>query len=342
MAGRRSFSMKEISRQAGLSLATIDRVLHRRGGVQIATVKRVRQALKELKAQGDLSILRGRKFTIDIVMEAPLRFSELVRKAIEAELPHLQPAQFRCRFHCFEVLDQESVISLLRKIAMRGSNGLILKVPNFENVSAAVDQLQALGIAVVTLVTDIPNSNRLAYVGIDNSAAGATAAYILGKWLPNSPASVLVNVSSTDFSGEDERQVAFRHAMNKTFPHLSPVVVSEGFGLHGRTFDLAREALQANSSILAAYSAGGANTAILEAFAKLGRACRVFIAHDLDDENRILLQREQIHAVLHHDLRADMRRCCLHILRANGVLHSEIDIAQSAIQVITPHNIPAT
>ena len=44
------------------------------------------------------------------------------------------------------------------------------------------DTLAATGIPVVTFVTDLPFSRRVAYVGLDNRAAGATAAYLVTQW----------------------------------------------------------------------------------------------------------------------------------------------------------------
>jgi LacI family transcriptional regulator len=340
MARHQTYSMKEISRQAGLSLATIDRVLHKRDGVRLATKKRVQQALQELKQQGELSIMRGRKFTIDIVMEAPQRFSDLVRQALEAELPQLQPAMFRCRFQGSEVLQPSEIITLLQKISRRGSNGIILKVPNLPGVAEAVNQLVAKRIPVITLVTDIPNSKRVAYVGIDNKAAGETAAYLMGAWLAKTPASILVNVSSAGFSGEAERQSAFRKALQQHHPHLTPIIVSEGFGRNAETQILVQAAIGQHPNICATYSVGGANRAVLQAFQNTKRRCAVFIAHDLDADNRALLQQGKLNAVLHHDLRADMRLSCLHVMQHNVVLAHGIDHGRSALQVITPHNIP--
>jgi len=56
------------------------------------------------------------------------------------------------------------------------------------------------------------------------------------------------------------------------------------------------------------YSVGGGNTATVAAFEALGRVCRVFIAHDLDADNRRLLREGRISVVLHNDLRIDATR----------------------------------
>ena len=66
----------------------------------------------------------------------------------------------------------------------------------------------------------------------------------------------------------------------------------------------------------------------------------MFVAHDLDGDNRALLRSRQISAVLHHDLRADMRRACRAILQAQGALPGVPVSVPSQIQVVTPYNEP--
>ena len=83
--------------------------------------------------------------------------------------------------------------------------------------------------------------------------------------------------------------------------------------------------LREHPEITAVYSIGGGNQAILDAFELVGRQCRVFVAHDLDRDNLSLIQNRQITAVLHHDLRHDMRRACHVIMQANGAIDGPIE-----------------
>lgn len=205
-AMKQDYPLKEIASQAGLSLATVDRVLHGRAGVSRTTHRRVKQALRELARQSENTALSGRKFMIDLVMEAPTRFTTLVAKALETEMPFLQPAVFRSRFHFAEEIPTKELVRILDRIERRGSNGVLLKAPDTPEIIQAIAQLSVAKIPVVTLVTDIPNSRRVSYVGIDNRAAGATAAYLMGQWLANSPAQILVTLSSSQFRGEEERE----------------------------------------------------------------------------------------------------------------------------------------
>jgi LacI family transcriptional regulator len=69
-------------------------------------------------------------------------------------------------------------------------------------------------------------------------------------------------------------------------------------------------------------------------------AVNVFVAHDLDGENTALLRSRKLSAVLHHDLRQDLRRACHAILQAQRALPGPVRTNPSAIQVITPFNAP--
>ena len=337
------FPLKIVALQAGLSLATVDRVLQARGGVRPSTVRRVHQALDELGRQSDQVGLAGRKFMLDLVMVAPQRFTEAVRGALEGELAALAPAVLRCRLHLHETLAPERLVALLERLRKNGSHGVLLKAPDLAPVHAAVAALAAAGIPVVTLVTDLPGSARSAYVGLDNRAAGETAAYLIGQWLGASamPRQVLVTLSSNRFRGEEERELGFRRALRERYRQLGIVEVSEGHGIDGATGALVGQALAAHPGIAAVYSIGGGNGAIVQAFQRAGRQCQVFIGHDLDSDNLALLKAGALHAVLHHDLRQDMRVACQQVLRMQGALPAlRGALPLSATQVVTPFNLP--
>jgi LacI family transcriptional regulator len=79
---------------------------------------------------------------------------------------------------------------------------------------------------------------------------------------------------------------------------------------------------------------------VTAAFDALGRECAAFIAHDLDHDNTRLLRERRLSAVLHHDLRQDMRGACQIIMRAHKALPDDGPPLPSAIQVVTPFDMP--
>jgi LacI family transcriptional regulator len=338
---RRLHRVTDIAAQAGLSRATVDRVLHGRAGVRAATVAQVEQAIAALDRQRSQVHLSGRTFLVDLVMQAPDRFASAVRRALESELPALRPAVFRARFHLSEESDPARAASLLAGIGRRGSDGVILKAPDHPRVVEAVDALVAAGVPVVTFVTDVPFSRRLAYVGLDNRAAGATAAYLVTRLAGLGPGGVLVTLSSSSFRGEEDREVGFRATLRDLAPTWTVHEVTDTDGLDATMLSAVRAALAEEPTIRAVYSIGGGNTATLAAFEALGRTQDVFVAHDLDGDNRALLRTARISVVLHHDLRADMRRACRLVMQAAGALPGSPLTVPSVAQVVTPYNEPS-
>jgi LacI family transcriptional regulator len=334
------YRIREIAAQAGLSTATVDRVLHGRGGVRASTVREVEQAIADLERQQSQLRLGGRTFMIDVVVQAPLRFSAQVRVALEAELPALRPAVIRSRFHFLDSPAVGDLTAVLERIGRVKSHGVILKAPDKPEVVAAV---AGLSVPVVTLVTDLPTSRRTAYVGIDNRAAGATAAYLLEQWLADRAGDVLVVRGHGSFRGEDERELGFRAELRARAAGRRIVEVVDEEDRAEAVHDGIREMLAHNPAVRAVYSlyaGAGGNAAVVDAFDKERRRYDVFVAHDLDGENTALLRERRLSAVLHHDLRRDLRAACLAVMQAQGALPGPVRSNPSAIQVITPHNTP--
>ncbi|GAA4393249.1 LacI family DNA-binding transcriptional regulator [Tsukamurella soli] len=335
------YPIREIARQAGVSDATVDRVLHGRPGVRPGTVQQVQQAIADLERQHTQLRLSGRRFMLDLVMETPRRFSTLTRDALEAELPALRPAVIRARYHLRERWPLPELIAELDAVARKGSHGVLLKAPDVPEVAAAIGRLTARRIPVVTMVTDVPASTRVAYVGMDNRAAGGTAAYLVSRLLRRVDGAVLVVTSGDLFRGEEEREMGFRSALRRYDPERRIVVVANSDGLDATCRRLVREALEADGDVVAVYSIGGGNRGIVAAFDDAGRSCEAFVAHDLAESNRQLLSEERITAVLHHDLRSDMRQVAHAVMSYHGALPGESRPVPSTIQVITPHNVPS-
>jgi LacI family transcriptional regulator len=251
------------------------------------------------------------------------------------------PGVFRCRFHFAEVMKPAELVQLLDRIRLRGTHGIVLKAPDVAEVAAAVGRADAAGIPVVTLVTDLPNSARIAYAGADNRAAGETAAYLIGEFLGTDGGKVLVTLSSGRFRGEEEREIGFRRVIRARYPAIGITEISEGHGTDAATGTLAAAALAADPAINAVYSIGGGNRAVLAAFDAAKRPVRVFVAHDLDADNRALLAARRIGFVLHHDLRTDARSAFRAIMSRATALPRAVTPSLSSVEIVTPYNMPA-
>jgi LacI family transcriptional regulator len=307
--------IREIAARAGLSQATVDRVLHNRGGVRESTVRAVHQAIADLDRQEQAQ--SGRPFVIDVVLQTSRRFSAAVRAACEIEAPEFAPVSVRLRQH---LTDEPATV--LERVGRSRSHGLIVLAPPTPEVADAVARLS---VPVVTLNHDLPAGKRIAHVGVDGFDSGATAAYLVERLLADRAGDVLL------INGRGEREEGFRSVLPSR--RLLAAENSDAGPL--------RAILAANPTVRAVYSAGtSGNAAVVAAFAAEHRNYDVFVAHGLDRENATLLREHRISAVLHQDLRADVRHACRAILRAQGVLPGPIRSHPSAVHVITPFNVP--
>lgn len=337
------FPVKEIARQAGLSTATIDRVLNDRPNVNAQTRRRVSDAIEELTRQEGQLAARGRRLFIDVVVEAPSRFSSEIRKALEAELPSLQPAVIRPRYAMQERMRPGDVVKILDRIAKRGSQGVLLKAQDQPDIRAAIIDLIKRNIPVITIFTDIPDAGQIAYAGADNHAAGETAAYLIHHFLPknSNDGAILITMSDEHFRGEESRREGFVTALARMAPQRQVMDASGGAGLDHDTARRVETMIGQNGNIAAIYSMGGGNRAILNTLGDHGITPAIYIAHDLDQENITLLGQGKLTAILHHDLRHDMRTACHHLMAWHQLLPRDAIAPASDIQIITPANIPA-
>ncbi|MEL6641937.1 MAG: LacI family DNA-binding transcriptional regulator [Pseudomonadota bacterium] len=335
------FPIKEIARQAGLGTATVDRVLNNRAHVAAQTRARVTAAIDELAAQEQQLSARGRRMFVDVVVEAPQRFSRQVRTACESVLNQIPEAVYRPRFLMQEVMEEAEVTAALSRIRKRGSQGVILKARDTASIRMAVEELSTAQIPVVTLVTDLQTPHRCAYAGMDNAQAGHTAAFLLAQFQGDMPGGILTTRSQEDFQGETERFESFRDTYRLLRPQDQMFAVAGGGGLSYETRQSLTAVLGERTAIAGVYSMGGGNKAILDVLAAEGHQPAHYVAHDLDAENTELLRQGMISAILHHDLTQDMRHAFAAISAWHGLRPADAaPVALSDVQIITRYNIP--
>ena len=83
---------------------------------------------------------------------------------------------------------------------------------------------------VVALVSDLPNTGRDHFIGIDNRAAGRTAGVLMGRFLGGGPGQVLVLGQSLLARDMIERRRGFDEVMLRDFPDLEVLPSLETHG----------------------------------------------------------------------------------------------------------------
>lgn len=335
------FTLKQIAAQSGLSLATIDRALHQRGNVHATTQHRIQQAIADLELMQKAGLARGRTIYFDVIMHTPDRFQPLIREAFSSQIASFTAFKLQLRFHFGANLTAEAINALLNKKALH-SHGVILKAACSGELHPTLESLLKQRVPVVTMMSDLPGSARLRYIGMDNFDAGKVAAFLMSKWLRVSRSHIVAVTGSHDFIGEQERIQGFQRGMQEFAPQHQVSVVAGGYGIDARMQQSVTQFLQRHPDADAVYTVGGGNPGILRAFAEQKRTVNAFIGHDLDRENRALLQAGKIDALIEHNLQLDALHAFRTLLAFHGFLPaSEPPAPYSKINIITRYNMTA-
>lgn len=335
------FPIKELARQSGMSTATVDRVLNNRAHVSAQTRNRVQAAIVELERQEQQLSAKGRRLFVDVIVEAPQRFSREVQRATEAVLPLLGMAVFRPRFVLHEIMSESDMVAILDRVARGRSQGVCLKARDLSGIRTEVNRLRNKGVPVVTLATDMPETQRIAYTGLDNSNAGAAAAYLMAKSLAPNGGQILATRSQESFWGEAERFECFQSVLTDLRPDISVVDLSGAGGLSVPLHRQIEAVLPKLRNVRGVYSIGGGNAAILSELGRNGISDLAYVAHDLDHDNRELLCEGKLSFVLHHDLKQDMVNALRAIAGFHGLAPVQPEEMKSAVQIITPYTVEA-
>jgi LacI family transcriptional regulator len=85
---------------------------------------------------------------------------------------------------------------------------------------------------------------------------------------------------------------------------------------------------------------GGGNDTILDVLAQNNLRPEIYVAHDLDKDNRALIDTGQLSFVLHHDLSIDLQNVFKTFMKHHRLMADTPISTVSNIQVVTPENIP--
>lgn len=305
-------TVHDVAKAAGVSLATVDRVLNGRNGVRSETQSRVLAAMKQLNFERDITaanLSKRREYRIVFVLpEGGNTFMRGLESALEALRRSFERERVKLQIVIVPAFDGTALAEKLNQLDPREIDGVALVATDAPVVGSAIAHLREKGVHVVTLVSDLPNSHREHFVGIDNVVAGRTAAGLLGRFCSGRGGTVAVVLGSTVLRDHVERRLGFDQVMRAEFPELRPLASIEGYDDADRVECVLSDALQQHRDIVAIYSLGAGNRGVARAVNKAGLSQRPFIVvHELTKFARAELQSGVFDAVINQDVGHEIR-----------------------------------
>ncbi len=306
-------TVAEVAAKAGVSTATVDRVLNRRAGVRAATASRVVAAAEALGYVADSSVFSTatqRPMRLLFLLPAgPNRFLSLLGRAIADAKTQFEAFAMRPTVERIESFRPDLLARRLRE-AGREADGVVFMALEDPAVRDAVDALAGRGVPAVTIISDIGASRRVAYVGLDNRAAGRTAAYIMARFIGSRRSKVAMIAGSLSYRAHEEREMGFLHLFAETFPQVEVVGLRQGFDDPEKNFRQTRRLLADHADLAGVYCIGGGPEGVARALKEARRDQNVvLIGHGLTPESRGFLLDGAIDAVITQTPQATLMNC---------------------------------
>ncbi len=304
-------TLQNVAREAGVSLASVDRVMHGRGGVRAETVDRVQAALARLNYRPNrLAARLARNEAIRLCFVLPKgtnTFMDYIEEHAVAYGEQLAPDKIEMEVRHVDVFDPAALADQLDALP-RDLHGVAVVALDHVRVREAINRLTDDGVHVVTLVSDVPRSHRDHHVGIDNVAAGRTAASLIGRFVRADTGHVVVIAGSLDLRDHVERRYGFEQVLRAEYPHLTPLPAVEGRDDHREVERLVRDLLAGDDQIVALYNIGAGNRGMIAALEASGRARDIVcVCHDLTHFTRPALIDGTVDAVVNQNAGHEVR-----------------------------------
>lgn len=192
-----------IAEMAKVSIGTVDRALHGRGGIKEATRKRILQIAQQIGyspnlAARALSVAKARvRIGVCIPKEIHFFYDQLWGGVLD-ESQHLEQLGVEFMNRPVQTLGQGDIQAFKELVESR-VDGIVLTAGSPKELTPLIDEAEEKGVRVVCVSTDAPESHRSTVVCVEPHLNGCLAGELMGKSVPRgSKVAVVAGMLSTE------------------------------------------------------------------------------------------------------------------------------------------------
>ena len=229
MVQKRRSESKTLPRTSGVSVGTVDRVLHNRPNVSKKAREKVEQVMKEINYRPNRyasALAYNKSYTFYIIM--PKHASEAYWEEIEQGA--LKACETRRDFHIdvrimyYKRFETETFTATYEECLAQNPAGVIVVPSELEVTRQFTDQLHERNIPFILLDSYMPDLRPLSFYGQDSFQSGYFAAKMLMLIASNEKEIMLMKQMKNGkvaSKQQDNREVGFRHYMHDHYPSVA-------------------------------------------------------------------------------------------------------------------------
>ena len=262
----RPVGIKDIAKALGISIGTVDRAIHSRGGINAITKERVLKMAQNLGYKPNLAaryLKAPRQVRVSVNLPARIgSFFDAVRAGIrDAASPFQAGVDLHFRTHpALGEGDEE----LFREALDDGSKGIIIAPGHPAQLKIWIRRAAQRRIPVVCVSTDAPDTERLTAVSADPFVSGAIVAELMHLMVRESGT---VGVFTGDLSTIDhsEKVRGFKHSLGSLNGLLAVSAVIETHDDETTAYNQTRKLVARDRSLKAIYVSTANSITVIQA-----------------------------------------------------------------------------
>ena len=296
-------TIRDVAERAGVSVATVDRVLNARSPVRARTTEQVLRAADDLDYNAKALVQQRTQETAPrmtlgfLLQKANKQFYQQFAADLAAETSAEQSIRGSSIIEFMEELSPTAISERMRDLGRR-VDALAVVAVDHPRVAAEIEALRDTGVPTFAVLSDLNAPAKAGYIGINSRMAGRTAGWAIAR-LAKRAGDVGVLIGSHRYLGQEDQEIGFRGFFRESFPEfriLEPVVYQDDANV---AYGAASELFARNPDLVGYYHCGGGVGGALRAAEEKGMGQRLVIAcHSLTPSSRAGLMEGVIDMVI--------------------------------------------
>lgn len=233
-------TVKDIAQLAGVSIGTVDRVLHKRGRVAEKTSSRIKEIIKETGYTPNLhasNLANSKPCTIGVLTPLSKQdsgFWQLPHNGMKRAIEDLSPFPVNLSFHCYDRFSNTSFLKTVKEMGQTKVDGILL-APILPISIGEISTLLPDHVPVCCFDSDFPGLKKLSFIGQEPVVSGKLAAKLMQMLTKNSGTTTVVQAVKADYHIRGRVEGFLSRYSKRTIPkiyqeeHLEDPVVRSSF-----------------------------------------------------------------------------------------------------------------
>lgn len=221
--------IKDIAEKSGVSVGTVDRVLHNRPNVSKSAREKVESVLKNINYQPNMyasALAYNKSYIFYCIIpkhEHEEYWEEIEEGAIKAS-ENRRDFHINVKMIYYKRFDYETFTKKCRECLNNSPDGVIIVPSDLDITKRFTDKLHERNIPFVLLDSYMPDLKPLSFYGQDSFCSGYFAAKILMLIASGEKEIMLMKQTKNgkvSSKQQDNREVGFKHYMQEHFPQIN-------------------------------------------------------------------------------------------------------------------------